>query len=92
VGEVGGRWGEPHLGIGGNLDLPHPKALVGERHPADLAVVLGETTTSSRLPSDRSRRTISTRSSAKIASYRSGSVPLGCNPADQTSPLSVSRK
>ena len=39
--EVGGGRGEHDLGVRGQLDLPHPGAVVGERHPAQLGVVLG---------------------------------------------------
>ena len=39
MGGVGGLRSEHDLGVGGQLDLAHPGAVIGERHPAQLGVV-----------------------------------------------------
>ncbi len=50
-----------------------------------------DTRTSIMVVSVPSRRANSARSSLKATSYSSGVAPMGCNPADQTRPLPVSR-
>ena len=50
-----------------------------------------ETRTSIIVVNAPSRRANSARSSPKATSYSSGAAPMGCQPADQTRPLPVSR-
>jgi hypothetical protein len=50
-----------------------------------------ETKISIMVVSVPSRRANSARSSLNATSYSSGATPIGCNPADHTCPLPVSR-
>ncbi len=40
MSDVGAGRRQHHLGVGGHLDLARPQAVIGERYPADLGVVL----------------------------------------------------